>query len=266
MTGDGDETQVRLLPWVGAHGGPCLLLTDGVGPISWLADRIENERRGLADRLSSRARGDLGGQGTESEGAELGFPALRLADALAGALLITRSGDVEAEHEVFPCTRPVERWAFGLLSLPGTDLASAGAARRYVRDMARSWGLMPDAVDDLETVVGELAANALEHSDSDLITVTFALAATVAIISVTDAGPGRETVATMPPPRMPGPEQERGRGLLITEALAARWGRRRVGNGLTVWAELAVECPGDAVNGLPHSGRGEGSPDSGSSP
>ncbi|MDX2825418.1 ATP-binding protein [Streptomyces ipomoeae] len=288
MTGDGGETQVRLLPWTGARGGPCLLLTGGDGPVSRLADRIENEKPRLADRLSSRARDDFGAQGTESEGAELGFPALRLADALASALLITRSGDTrceasrqepppgeqlssseaeaEAERETSPCMRPVERWTFGLLSLPGTDLASASAARRYVRDMARSWGLTPDAVDGLETVVGELAANALEHSDSDLITVTLVLAAAVAIVSVTDAGPGREAAATMPLPRMPGHEEERGRGLLITEALAARWGRRWMGNGLTVWAELVVESPGNAVNGLPRSGRGERSSGSGSSP
>ena len=45
--------------------------------------------------------------------------------------------------------------AFGLLSLPGADLVSVGAARRYVRDMARSWGLLSDAVDDLESVVSD---------------------------------------------------------------------------------------------------------------
>ncbi|WP_200309630.1 ATP-binding protein, partial [Streptomyces adelaidensis] len=79
-----------------------------------------------------------------------------------------------------------------------TDLASAGAARRYVRDTAQGWGLAADVVDDLESIVGELAANALEHSvsapehgGSDLITVTLALTTATVTVGVTDAGPRR---------------------------------------------------------------------------
>ncbi|MFC9464955.1 ATP-binding protein [Streptomyces coelicoflavus] len=45
-----------------------------------------------------------------------------------------------------------------------------------------------------------------------------------------------------------GAERERGRGLLITDALASRWGTRRVRGGLTVWAEVAVgAAPGAAA-------------------
>ncbi|GGT92842.1 ATP-binding protein [Streptomyces coeruleorubidus] len=46
------------------------------------------------------------------------------------------------------------------------------------------------------------------------------------------------------PPRPPNPEQGRGRGLLITDALAARWGIQRSGGGLTVWAEVLIRASG----------------------
>ena len=97
-------------------------------------------------------------------------------------------------------------------------------------------------MDDLETITGELVANALEHSDSHTITVTLTLASETATVSVTDEGGGYGPV--VPASARPGPEEERGRGLLITDALAARWGRRRTNKGLTVWAEV-VTGPSD---------------------
>ncbi|WP_344391628.1 hypothetical protein [Streptomyces vastus] len=39
---------------------------------------------------------------------------------------------------------------------------------------------------------------------------------------------------------MAGPEQESGRGLLIVDALATRWGQRQTGGRFTVWAEVDV--------------------------
>ncbi|WP_280890165.1 hypothetical protein [Streptomyces sp. LBL] len=47
-----------------------------------------------------------------------------------------------------------------------------------------------------------------------------------------------------------GPESEHGRGLLITDVLAARWGTQPSGSGLTgltgqtVWAEILADAPG----------------------
>jgi len=131
--------------------------------------------------------------------------------------------------------------ALSLLRLPGRDLASAGPARRHVRDTARSWGLRPGTVDTLETLTGELAANALEHSRSQSVTVALSLADQTATVSVTDEG--RRGWVTMP--ETAGPGQERGRGLLIADALATRWGQRRTGPGLTVWAELATDATSD---------------------
>ncbi|MGP4053108.1 ATP-binding protein [Streptomyces sp. 2A115] len=121
--------------------------------------------------------------------------------------------------------------------LPGGDLASAGAARRYVRGAARSWGLHPDAVDTLEAITGELAANALEHSHSQSITVALSLAAGTVTVSLTDEGTGQVSV-----PETVEPERESGRGLLIANALATRWGQRQTGGRFTVWAEVVLEA------------------------
>ncbi|WKX09848.1 ATP-binding protein [Streptomyces sp. NL15-2K] len=142
--------------------------------------------------------------------------------------------------------RPAGLRAYSLLTLPGHDLTSARAARHHVRATARSWGLPVGAADDLESITAELVANALEHSDSRTITVTCALTAEAAAISVTDEGDSRTAVPPLPS-RLPGPDQEHGRGLLITEALAARWGTRQSGNGLTVWAEVLADTSSGAA-------------------
>ncbi|WP_220140515.1 ATP-binding protein [Streptomyces sp. KM273126] len=254
-----DTTRVRLLPWTGAHGQPCLLLTDGDGPASRHADRIENMQLDLADRLLGRTGDALARRGARANG-ELVALVAQLADALADTLLIARSrGARLAEvprarldgtpavsllpEQVFPDvpvgTSPAPH-AYALLTLPGHDLASAPAARRYVRDTARSWGLSLRTTDDLETIAGELVANALEHTDSGTITVTCARTAGTVTISVIDEGHGPAPVAAHRTP--PDPEREHGRGLLITEALADRWGTRETGAGLMVWAEIATDC------------------------
>lgn len=81
----------------------------------------------------------------------------------------------------------------------------------------------------------------MEHGDGHTITVVWALAAETVTISVTDEGDYR-TDPLPAPPRPPSPEQERSRGLLITEALATCWGTRRSGDGLTVWAEVFISA------------------------
>jgi hypothetical protein len=250
----------RLLPWTGEYGQPCYLSTDGTGPASRIADRIEDVQLGLAGRLLDRARDVLARAETWSVPAtELAFLAGQLTDALRDALrdalLIAESRGARltaSESERVPLNGahvmpplievvhdalthcPAAPQALGLLALPGGDLTSAGAARRYVRMAARSWGLPPDMADTLETITGELAANALEHADSNSITVALSRTADTATVSVTDEGQGAQVFV----PDEPGSERERGRGLLITDALAARRGQRQTRSGLTAWAEI----------------------------
>ncbi|MGX4691706.1 ATP-binding protein [Streptomyces sp. JNUCC 63] len=233
---------VRLLPWTGANGQPCLLLTDGDGTVSRLADRIEEMQLALGERLLGRSRALLTMRGVPTAG-ELGILIGQLSDALDDVLRIARSRG--ARFGGGPQGLPVTfaPLAFGQFSLPGDDLASAPTVRRQVRDTARSWGLPPGVTDDLETIAGELVANALEHSDSLTVMVACALTARSVTISVTDEGKTGAPVPSAMPTGSPGPDQERGRVLLITEALATRWGtwRTRAGSGLTVWAEILIE-------------------------
>ncbi|MFE0808109.1 ATP-binding protein [Streptomyces sp. NPDC058848] len=237
--------RVRLLPGAGGHGRPALLITDGDGPVSRIADHVEAVQLGLGERLLGRARELL--EGSQPGGSELRSLAGQLADALADALSSAgaRGG--------CPCGegRPVDGasstpTAYGRLALPGRDLASARVARHYVRDTCRSWGLSSDVTDDLVIIAGELVANALEHSDSRTVTIACALTGEVVTVGVTDSGRSGGT----PSATAAGAECERGRGLLITDALAGRWGTRRTGGGLTVWAEVAVGPAADVSVGV----------------
>ncbi|MER7406587.1 ATP-binding protein [Streptomyces sp. NPDC000070] len=185
-----------------------------------------------------------------------------MADALSDALLIARSRGARLRADepfladgapavpapsgeagdVLTYRSPRLR-AQGLLTLPGHDLASAPATRRHMRDTARAWDLPQGAADDLESIIGELIANALEHGDGHTVTVAWALSAETVTISVTDEGDCR-TDPLPAPLRPPSPERERGRGLLISDALAARSGVRQSGDGLTVWAEVLISASG----------------------
>ena len=94
-------------------------------------------------------------------------------------------------------------------------------------------------------VVGELAANAVRHGrvpghDFGLRLTLDAVAGLVRV-EVADAA-----AAKRPPVSAPSscPEGESGRGLLLVEALAVRWGsapRRPLGK--TMWAEVSTEVP-----------------------
>uniref|UniRef100_A0AAU2A973 ATP-binding protein n=1 Tax=Streptomyces sp. NBC_00093 TaxID=2975649 RepID=A0AAU2A973_9ACTN len=249
--GEGNNA-VRFLPWIGSEGQPCLLISDGDGPVTRIANQVEAVQLSLADRLLCRAQELIAAP--ELPISEVGALATQLTDALRDALLIAESrgarlGAVrygapqlgEDIHDLLLLSSAGLQ-ALAALSLPGSDLASARVARRCVRNMAESQDLPSGAVDDLETITGELVANALEHSGSHIITVALALAAETATVSVTDEGEGYGSV--VPAPTGPSPEEERGRGLLITDVLATRWGRRQTNSGVTVWAEIATALPG----------------------
>ncbi|MEN8655724.1 ATP-binding protein [Streptomyces sp. 21So2-11] len=243
----------RLLPWTGEDGRFCYLSTDGTGPLTRLADEVETLQLALAARLLTHARAAF------DEDSKLGPLAAQLVDALHDALLIAASRGARLappepyEPEESSCTEhclpslievahdtlarcPAAPQALGLLALPGDTLTSARAARLYVRATAQVWGLPPDTIDALETIIAELTANALEHTASHTITVALSRTARTIVVSVTDEGNASRGAV----PDEPDPEQECGRGLLITAALATRWGQRQTRTGLTVWADLTI--------------------------
>lgn len=113
----------------------------------------------------------------------------------------------------------------------------ARLARLLTSEQLRSWG-MP--VDPAGQIVAELAANAVTHGrvpGRDFRLTLYVIANTLRI-EVTDTAGDRP-----PRPGTPGPDRdsESGRGLLLVEALADRWGwapelrpRKRV------WAEVVL--------------------------
>ncbi|RKT10962.1 histidine kinase-like protein [Streptomyces sp. 1114.5] len=96
--------------------------------------------------------------------------------------------------------------------------------------------------DVAELLLGELFANAVQHSDAPddcLIEVRFAMANSRLRLEVHDAGSGRPTLHTAQP------DDEHGRGLFLVSELAERWGccPRAGGIGKFVWALVAPSHP-----------------------
>ncbi|AMW12320.1 hypothetical protein A4E84_24210 [Streptomyces qaidamensis] len=124
---------------------------------------------------------------------------------------------------------PIRNFSLQLSATP----RGARLARLLTTEQLRSWGL---PLDPARQVVAELSVNAATHGripGRDFRLLLYVVAATLRI-EVTDTRGDR-----LPSPQLPGPDTESGRGLLLVDALADRWG---VTPGLsprkTVWAEL----------------------------
>ncbi|NEA67823.1 ATP-binding protein [Streptomyces sp. SID12488] len=111
----------------------------------------------------------------------------------------------------------------------------ARLARLLTAEQLRSWGL---PVHPARQIVAELAANAVTHGrvpGRDFRLTVYVIGTTLRI-EVTDTRGDRP-----PCPQPPSDDAESGRGLVLVEGLADRWGW---GPGLrprkTVWAEIDV--------------------------
>jgi anti-sigma regulatory factor (Ser/Thr protein kinase) len=118
-------------------------------------------------------------------------------------------------------------------TLPGTPF-SARMARFYVR-AALDYHDLDDYAEDIETVASELVSNAIAHAGAP----SFGLE----LLRMKSSG-GVAVVVTDPCPRPPAMHRtaegaERGRGLVIVEALSASWGWTRHDSGKAVFAIFA---------------------------
>ena len=86
----------------------------------------------------------------------------------------------------------------------------------------------------VELLTTELVMNSIEHADTKA-TVTAEIHRDKVRVAVSDDGPG------LPERRVSSNAEESGRGLMIVDALAQRWGVDRTPKGKTVWFEVAVE-------------------------
>ncbi|MEV7865127.1 ATP-binding protein [Streptomyces sp. NPDC088124] len=115
---------------------------------------------------------------------------------------------------------------------------SARRARLLVSAACTAWGL-PGLTDSAALVVSELIGNSVRHSGSHLVRV---------LVSLPE--PGRVRVAvvdksrTAPAPRTVDDSAEDGRGLVVVQALADRWGTEVLRWGKQVWVELRTDSGG----------------------
>lgn len=134
----------------------------------------------------------------------------------------------------------------------------ARLARRLAVRRMGEWGWPPESDTSciVALLVGEFAANAVRHGfvpgRNFHLHLGFEPQKCLVRIEVSDASPAQPP--TSPPPSSP--DDESGRGLVLVDVLAARWGAAsRDPVGKTVWAEVASVMPNlapdqaDAVRG-----------------
>ena len=113
-------------------------------------------------------------------------------------------------------------------------------ARLHARHLLREWAL-GDLADSVELIVSELITNALQASHAEMwadpIQLWLLSDAAQVLILVWDASP-------QPPIRMNTTEDaEKGRGLLLVEAVSTRWGWYFPpdADGKVVWAQARLD-------------------------
>ncbi|GAA2408342.1 hypothetical protein GCM10010420_40790 [Streptomyces glaucosporus] len=105
-------------------------------------------------------------------------------------------------------------------------------ARRVVSDTMHTWGLDRLAT-DMMLIADELVANAVRHARTPL-RMELRRAEDRIMLEVTDS-------STEEPRLMRSAPQDFGhRGIFLIDAIATRWGTRRIEGGKVVWAEVTV--------------------------
>ena len=132
-----------------------------------------------------------------------------------------------SETELLVSTRTA---SFDLPSSP----SSVPVARHLVLELLRSWDA-PQDHDDAALLVTELVANVVDHVGGEAcLTLELARSDGWLRIGVIDGS------AVPPVVRELSPDRPRGRGLLMVQAIADRWGCEAHHGGKRVWFEL---CP-----------------------
>ena len=106
----------------------------------------------------------------------------------------------------------------------------APARRLATTDLCRHG--CQDVAPDVELVISELIANAVEHAET-MVAVRLSSDGNLVRLEVDDDGPGWPNLTE------PGMDSASGRGLLIVDRYSYRWGVERLpGDGKMTWAEF----------------------------
>ncbi|MFD8729463.1 SpoIIE family protein phosphatase [Streptomyces sp. NPDC059611] len=111
-------------------------------------------------------------------------------------------------------------------------------ARAIVRQALADWD-MADLADDAELVTGELLVNVLLHTEGGAVLTLEVLPEPVRRIRLSV----QDRSSAWPRRRTPGETSTSGRGLLLLDAVATRWGIEPRGEGKAVWCEIGPAPP-----------------------
>jgi anti-sigma regulatory factor (Ser/Thr protein kinase) len=153
-------------------------------------------------------------------------------------LLLARTGLPEAPV-------PARRTA---MTVAQAEPERVAAARQHLRELLHDWS-DEDQVDSAVLMISEMLTNVLVHTDGDAL-----------LVAEVTGGPPRRLRAEvadasddLPHKRHPGELASSGRGLVLMELLADRWGVDPRGEGKSIWFELyepsagvSRETPDDA--------------------
>ncbi|GIF41757.1 ATP-binding protein [Actinoplanes xinjiangensis] len=119
----------------------------------------------------------------------------------------------------------------------GRDDPASPLRRTVHAVLGERFGAAADDVwaDDVLIAVSELVQNVVQHTGGDG-TMTLSATADGLLIEVAD------TAVTPPRLRHPDPRHAGGRGLLLIDAMALRWGTRHRDDGKTVWAVMPTSA------------------------
>ncbi|MFD9790957.1 ATP-binding protein [Streptomyces sp. NPDC059070] len=128
----------------------------------------------------------------------------------------------------------VRRYAFDLAARP----ESAAAARRHTAELTVRWGLGDELGDEAALVISELVTNAVVHTAGTRVTCELSFSAGHLTVAVKDQGYGCDGPVLCDAAE----GEERGRGLLLVDALSVAWGAHDAphGPGRIVWARLGA--------------------------
>lgn len=111
-------------------------------------------------------------------------------------------------------------------------------ARAIVRQALMDWD-MAALADDAELVTGELLVNVLLHTEGGAVLTLEVLPEPVRRIRLSV----QDRSSVWPRRRTPGETSTSGRGLLLLDAVATRWGIEPRGEGKAVWCEMGPTSP-----------------------
>ncbi|MES9508765.1 SpoIIE family protein phosphatase [Streptomyces sp. NPDC000609] len=115
-------------------------------------------------------------------------------------------------------------------------------ARTIVRQALTDWD-MAELADDAELVTGELLVNVLLHTEGGAVLTLEVLPEPVRRVRLSV----QDRSSAWPRRRSPGETATSGRGLLLLDAVAVRWGIEPRGEGKAVWCEIGPSLsPPDA--------------------